>query len=1398
MISWANLCGGRMPRSHGWRGSSLAPVRVFALALLLIAAAQGSAIALQPADHSALGVPQQDNAPLHGGGAYQHPLGGFYYLLSAIPQYPAPVWQVLPQPPPGTRDPMIGQAILQPLGFVAGQGHFAKLKGTQAGWVKVEVYQNGQLVDWAYYALYDIATLEDQKGGTVYPNTQYKGHDPRYGWMGPDFLEEGGYYYFQGLQEPPAESMFGFDDRDEGAATAWTGMPSLLVPPVRIPRWMPQSQLMPSQALQTDSVMTSGRDCQHLRLWLHGPSDASVQVPIHVHCYSIASGEVEPGRPGPYPDPNQYDISYVPWGGGAGAFVPPDLYIQGQPPGGYGQWPWPGGVSHDPSPSEDMAIKRHNFRDPPPFAGAVRIQRNWILTVPLKAKRAQDGSPLLSGGYADIEIEARIPTLANVAKLYGDPNWADEGVMQFRWGTVIGLNKTDVKPAEPAIIDNLKEYWYRRVRYELKNPVCDPDECTLAFAAKVVAGESGRANDPARIEVTSDGSGTPASPPPEPMPPFAEPYFKELNVSTVNTKLTEGAQDDPFPWAHWTVARWPEDARGHWYLTDGSLDKPESVCMKYRGYVGVIQRTPAPVDFDDEVREYEDKPPQGSPPDTDTPITKRVPVHFINVIGDVNNDGLLDYYDEDEDCEEGNDATGMLVNCDINGNTMNLDAADPNARKVKVLLSTPVAGADYTDYRVLIRSDGAMMANLNFWKDDRHQAKWEYDGTLQGWVVTLAPGGADVDIFLGCVLGGPATTLQFFLVHHVGPGAGEDVLEALDEIKVSFTKFGIDVDSDNTGTVNDTDDMVEELKPGLITLLSEPAKSNGYQLKITKHPNLSDVEDPTVTLVKEGAGKIRVLTEGGAEFLAVGDSEKEFADATIDGSGNLLYKILPDTKGEVTLKLRLSSGGRTLAIDWLRVTVVAVDASIRNGLENFSGGQIVAEPDEESVGAITVANLNSSDSDATADVDDAGPVVGEKDLMRFVMTKPDPATDIFSEVRVRIEAGNVRAYNNSEKQTRIDPMTLGINGFNEGGSTQQTWWLEAREASGAVRDIDIRYEGHVVNSDTWVQLDRVRATAIWVEFSQALYAGALPGDCSHDASDAVATFQAADGSLFGFGPCRAVGGANTMKCGRVLFEWTIGPAGVDALPGVAFDVTRQGTLRAQDMTSGSGVWVDDATFTRNLPANDEEPNDDNGHADEDNTPANRHIYSFDGPGDAIAIGNSRSFMNLRFNFREFVRVRLDATAAVPWPFANTNGTVEGSRCSDKHNWHFLDCQRRDNAGNWENDTASPSASRAILTGAGNGTMDAPAVDGAAATEGFTATYASASDQWTMSGTTVGPDAGGATWTIAIAGKVTVVIHRGATAFGDGAHFDFSVFRTARAEGKANEVKDGEIDATDGP
>ena len=81
------------------------------------------------------------------------------------------------------------------------------------------------------------------------------------------------------------------------------------------------------------------------------------------------------------------------------------------------------------------------------------------------------------------------------------------------------------------------------------------------------------------------------------------------------------------------------------------------------------------------------------------------------------------------------------------------------------------------------------------------------------------------------------------------------------------------------------------------------------------------------------------------------------------------------------------------------VYVLNVDLVIHNGLKGVSGGQEISEADEESKGAVTVANLNDTDGDGggtTADKDDnvvsvSGsnpPGRNEHDLMELTLKKP--------------------------------------------------------------------------------------------------------------------------------------------------------------------------------------------------------------------------------------------------------------------------------------------------------------------------------------------------------------------------------------------------------------------------
>jgi hypothetical protein len=67
---------------------------------------------------------------------------------------------------------------------------------------------------------------------------------------------------------------------------------------------------------------------------------------------------------------------------------------------------------------------------------------------------------------------------------------------------------------------------------------------------------------------------------------------------------------------------------------------------------------------------------------------------------------------------------------------------------------------------------------------------------------------------------------------------------------------------------------------------------------------------------------------------------------------------------------------------------------------------------------------------------------------------------------------------------------------------------------------------------------------------------------------------------------------------------------------------------------------------------------------EDSTPQKDHLYSLDFPGPFFpqSYADKDQYV-IRFNFREFVRVKFDGQ-----PFGNQNGSIEGSRASDRIDW----------------------------------------------------------------------------------------------------------------------------------
>jgi len=184
-----------------------------------------------------------------------------------------------------------------------------------------------------------------------------------------------------------------------------------------------------------------------------------------------------------------------------------------------------------------------------------------------------------------------------------------------------------------------------------------------------------------------------------------------------------------------------------------------------------------------------------------------------------------------------------------------------------------------------------------------------------------------------------------------------------------------------------------------------------------------------------------------------------------------------------------------------------------------------------------------------------------------------------------------------------------------------------------------------------------------------------------------------------------------------------------------------------------------------------------------------------------------------------VRVRLDNQ-----PFSNQAGgrvaAVEGSRASDRIGWHMVEYLRRDTNGKYVIDAAATSASAPKLTSPGGATGTAVANVLGGDTEGWTLTYneGGGNSNWSLAaqanGVAVPADAAvsenhgiqpaqGTTWTVTVAGKITITITQGATKFAAGDVFRLATFKTHSPGGKLNEIAltdftDVKGDATDVP
>jgi hypothetical protein len=377
------------------------------------------------------------------------------------------------------------------------------------------------------------------------------------------------------------------------------------------------------------------------------------------------------------------------------------------------------------------------------------------------------------------------------------------------------------------------------------------------------------------------------------------------------------------------------------------------------------------------------------------------------------------------------------------------------------------------------------------------------------------------------------------------------------------------------------------------------------------------------------------------------------------------------TPRDVTVQLTLDYQGCQCS-DEAKLSVIDTDLTLHNG----QGGSGVAQNLQEKTGAFTVANLNDTDNDGTADDGDndvraatGGPDGrDELDLMELNIARPSP--DFGGHLRVRVN-GSARLWEHSYKGTEI-----GLSGGAVDLATSslpKTVWVELPSGSGSLRNVEIGSQYMGVN-----EIDVVKATGIWV----------TGVDSKHDAgdshwSDITTPPKNLIDALGGYG-LRLINPTNGVR-NVIGVRFQLSPGDVWHESNVYFDMSRSADGKVWEQDAG-GTWmlVDSRTFPTNMEAaNDDYHNNDESPGASD---PQGGFFSMDAPGYASPYAPSdRAMMVWRANFNEFMRIAFTSRPS--------GSTLSGSRCSPYYGWHLRHRVYRDGAtGMWARTTGDASES----------------------------------------------------------------------------------------------------------
>lgn len=462
----------------------------------------------------------------------------------------------------------------------------------------------------------------------------------------------------------------------------------------------------------------------------------------------------------------------------------------------------------------------------------------------------------------------------------------------------------------------------------------------------------------------------------------------------------------------------------------------------------------------------------------------------------------------------------------------------------------------------------------------------------------------------------------------------------------------------------------------------------------------------------------------------------------------------------------------------------------------------IPDADEYIIGSATIANLNDTDGDEIIDGDvkeieitshNGRGETNDKDLIRLSLRRPNGSLNN-EEVKLSFPKGGSKIklwkFRNKMEAAKLiyKCSELPIDVF-----------VEALQPSESVRDIEIKM-------DYKTQSDIVSITAIWVEFKKSWHtrcpfndpscdqgtanpvAGANSGILSNMSGEINNTINSVrnskDGSRFGHGynGVIVVNGVNKDNNfgGRILFEFNVLPKLSESEYqdlGINFDCTRRKHVREFYSNHGDAPML---KFEEAFPFQYDSASDDNNNNinDEDNSPSDGLIYSWDAPGITNLISpnlfNDIAFKAQRLFFQEYVRVNIGEAV----PGIGANGLI-GSRSSTKVGWYTIN-YLKSGAGNiLEPDNASVSYSYPKKSNNNVGTgsclvelLNSPISDG------YKLTFDNA--KWKLTGSGAPIEASEnppGKWILTDGDKVKVTLTKGNTPFYPGDSFKFSVFKT---------------------